>query len=223
MQCHNCKIQLPEKAKFCANCGAKVNVRLCPNGHVIEPGEKECRYCPSSSESRAKRMSVSTTIDKNTMMEKSVGKTTMIEKPVGKTTVVEIPPGKITVVEMTPSSDLNKTSIFSDPLDNKNDSPESAKLIGWLVITEGKELWKTFPITKTKISIGRSLDCDIAIDDEHLSAKHASLRFQNDVLFITDLDSSNGTYVNGQEVSRCELSDNDIIKIGNASLKFKKF
>ena len=199
MQCQNCKAQLADKVKFCPKCGAKVNVRLCPNGHVIEPDEIECRYCPASAGTGTKSISVSTTIDKSTV----------IEKPVGKTTEGEVIPRNIP----------DKTSIFSDAPNSRKDAPELSTLFGWLVVTEGKDLWKTFPVIKPKISIGRSSDCDIIIDDEHISAKHASMKLQNNVLFITDLDSGNGTYVNTQEITRCELSDNDIIKMGKIILK----
>jgi len=203
MQCQNCKVQLPETAKFCTNCGAKIDVRLCPNGHVIEPDEKECRYCPSPKGSDANRMSVSANIEKGTTIDK--------------------PSEKMTVIENIPLNNSGKTSIFSDAIESQNPSLETSALFGWLVIIEGKDLWKDFPIVKTKLSIGRAADCDIILDDEHLSSQHASLKLKDNALFITDLDSSNGTYVNAQEITRVALSDNDIIKIGNTSLKFKLF
>jgi len=203
MQCQNCKSQLPDSAKFCNKCGVKVNVTLCPNGHVIEASEKVCKYCPSSAATNANRMSVSTTIENLTVVEKQ--------------------PGKTTVIEGIQASNFGKTSVIQSTPDCPGSSNETICLYGWLVITDGKDLWKDFRINKAKMSIGRSSECDIIVNDEHLSAKHASLKLQDSTLFITDLDSSNGTFVNSQEITRAKLSDNDSIKIGNTSLKFKQF
>lgn len=202
MQCPNCKAQLPEAVKLCTSCGAKLDVRLCPNGHVLEPGEQRCRYCPPPEVMNTRRMSVSTTIEKLTRVEQ--------------------PPGKMTVVEGIQPAAFNKTVIFPDAASaSKDNSP--AVLFGWLVLVQGKNQWKDFPIRKTKISLGRAPECDIVLDDEHLSGKHASLKLVDNAWHLTDLDSGNGTFVNEKEISRVQLSDNDIIKAGNTILKFKLF
>lgn len=200
MQCQNCKAQLPDTAKFCNKCGAKVDVKLCPNGHVLEPAESACRYCPPAIDPSTNKVSLSTTIDN----------LAAAEKPSGKTTVVEgILPG-----------DFGKTTITPAMAVNQN---ESMKLHGWLVVTEGQEPWKDYRITRNRMAIGRTPDCDIVIADALVSAKHASLRIQDNEVYLTDLDSSNGTFVNSQVITRSKLSNDDVITIGNTSLKFKLF
>ena len=61
--------------------------------------------------------------------------------------------------------------------------------------------------------------------DTAVSGKHASLRYKEQKFFLTDLDSSNGTFVNEgtTPIAREELKDNDIVRIGEISLKFKCF
>ena len=82
-------------------------------------------------------------------------------------------------------------------------------------------------LTKPKISIGRSPDNDVFIDDAAVSTNHAVIaRVENQdvqgvpVFFIQDLESTNGTHVNGQQVQRQQLNHNDIIRIGFASFKY---
>ncbi|WP_096085428.1 FHA domain-containing protein [Agaribacterium haliotis] len=62
-------------------------------------------------------------------------------------------------------------------------------------------------------TIGRATDCDIVIPSKHLSRLHAVLELKNDRLFLRDLDSSNGTWVNDERILECELYAGDQIKI----------
>jgi hypothetical protein len=65
------------------------------------------------------------------------------------------------------------------------------------------------------VVIGRSSDCDLPMDDTFLSSRHA--RFSNDDgdLFVEDLGSTNGTYVNAEPVrGRVQLERGDIVQVG---------
>ena len=61
--------------------------------------------------------------------------------------------------------------------------------------------------------------------DSGVSGKHASLRYKDQKFFLTDLDSTNGTYLNDgpNPIAREELKDNDVVRIGEVSLKFECF
>lgn len=203
MICQNCKTTLPETAKFCNSCGTKVNVDFCPNGHVLEPGEAHCRYCPPHTKD-TNRISVSTTIEK-------------VSAPSDR------PSDKTTIVETGLQPDPDNTPVFGTTRMIQEKEEEQVGLAGWLVVVDGPDKWRDFRITKRKMTIGRARDCDIVIDDVRISAKHASLRLQEDGLYITDLDSSNGTFVNGQEAMKTRLTDNDLVTVGDVSLKFKGF
>jgi pSer/pThr/pTyr-binding forkhead associated (FHA) protein len=56
-----------------------------------------------------------------------------------------------------------------------------------------------------------------------ISGKHASLRAQDGKFFLTDLDSTNGTFLNRDDkrIAREEIKDNDLIRLGEVTLKFK--
>lgn len=71
-----------------------------------------------------------------------------------------------------------------------------------------------------KALIGRSNKSDLLFDDPKVSNKHCEIIFEKDNLYIDDLNSTNGTFVNGVPiVSRFKLSNNDIILIGQIELR----
>ncbi len=72
-----------------------------------------------------------------------------------------------------------------------------------------------------KLKVGRASSNDIVIDDSSASRNHAEfeLNTAQDLLTITDLNSTNGTYVNRQRIEGlCQLSPNDIIRIGQVTI-----
>lgn len=76
---------------------------------------------------------------------------------------------------------------------------------------------KTYNITGVT-SLGRSKECDISLSLSHLSRKHAQLSVTSDGLEIVDLNSSNGTYVNGKKVRASVLKPGDELSFD--TLKF---
>ena len=71
------------------------------------------------------------------------------------------------------------------------------------------------------LSVGRSRECDIAIDDPSVSRRHAELRRETQGYAIVDLGSTNGTQVNGEKVSRAKLQPGDRITLGQTELRFE--
>ena len=67
---------------------------------------------------------------------------------------------------------------------------------------------QTYPLAETSI-LGRSKECDISLNLVHLSRKHARLTVSQSGLEIRDLESSNGTFVNGERVDHAELKPGD--------------
>ncbi len=81
----------------------------------------------------------------------------------------------------------------------------------WSLTALGGELkGKSFPMHGI-VSLGRSSKCDIHINDEYMSRRHAELSIKGGILRIVDLDSSNGTFVNGQKVAEKALKPGDRI------------
>jgi pSer/pThr/pTyr-binding forkhead associated (FHA) protein len=73
---------------------------------------------------------------------------------------------------------------------------------------------REIPLDQDVITIGRKADNDIVIDNQAVSGYHARIKKEGNNLFVEDTNSLNGTYVNGQKVSKGELHNGDVVLIG---------
>ena len=98
-----------------------------------------------------------------------------------------------------------------------------APVVGWFVALTGQQKGEDFRIREGPNTIGSEPDADIVLHDSAIAGKHASLRYKDQKFTITDLDSTNGTFLNDRPdpIAREELKDNDIIRMGDVTLKFK--
>lgn len=71
------------------------------------------------------------------------------------------------------------------------------------------------------LTLGRAPSNDIPLYDAGISNHHCRLRLEGDLALLEDLNSSNGTFLNGQPVREAALSDGDLIRIGTTLLKFE--
>jgi pSer/pThr/pTyr-binding forkhead associated (FHA) protein len=78
------------------------------------------------------------------------------------------------------------------------------------------------PIEGAVVQIGRAPGCDIVLDDRNVSRRHAEIRRRGPVVVLIDLDSTNGTIVNGRRVREHPLADGDRITLGNSRLTFER-
>ncbi len=76
-------------------------------------------------------------------------------------------------------------------------------------------------LQRPKIVIGRATDCDISILRSGVSRRHAVVFLNDDTWFVQDLESSNGTFVNGKSIRQYRLTDGDVIRIGVEEIEFK--
>ncbi len=77
-------------------------------------------------------------------------------------------------------------------------------------------------IDKRRVVFGRSKDCDIQLQDPNVSRRHAELRQEGAAYWLIDLDSTNGTQVNGHRTSRTKLENGDTITIGSTEMLFER-
>jgi ABC-type multidrug transport system ATPase subunit len=75
---------------------------------------------------------------------------------------------------------------------------------------------------KNVITIGRTSDNDLVINNIKVSRKHAKLEKIGDEWFLEDLESSNGTYINGNKIKRELVTPNDVITIGGVPLNLER-
>jgi hypothetical protein len=79
---------------------------------------------------------------------------------------------------------------------------------------------RAFPVTGRRFVIGRSRECDLTVTDGNASRRHAEVVQEGDTYVVVDLDSTNGTELNGRRVSRQELADGDRITVGGTDIVF---
>jgi hypothetical protein len=77
-------------------------------------------------------------------------------------------------------------------------------------------------IEKRRVVIGRSKDCDIQVADPNVSRRHAEVRQEGSAHWVVDLDSTNGTEINGRRLKRAKLRPGDTITVGSTELVFER-
>lgn len=88
---------------------------------------------------------------------------------------------------------------------------------GSLVLPDGKRV----VLEAEPISIGRLPECTVVLSDPNVSRRHAELRRQGSDVLLVDLQSTNGTRVNGVPVRERTLADGDEIMVGTTTLRFE--
>lgn len=167
--------------------------KFCSNGHQMEDEWPICPYCQRTG---FQRTAIAQGADK-----------TRIESPGGDAAA--------TAAAVAPAGDVRKTVTLA--------TLHRAPVVGWLVALNGKQKGEDFRLREGQNTIGSGAGLEVTLDDPAVSAKHASVRYRDGVFSLTDLDSTNGTFVNdsADPVARVELKDNDVVRVGEISLKFK--
>src|SRR5215813_8637398 len=84
-----------------------------------------------------------------------------------------------------------------------------------LVILKGPETGKEFTLPSFATLLGRQADCTICLESQAVSRHHAQILFENKRFLIEDLNSSNGTFLNGKRIlDRMPLTDKDTLQVG---------
>jgi pSer/pThr/pTyr-binding forkhead associated (FHA) protein len=90
-----------------------------------------------------------------------------------------------------------------------------------LTLVFGRDVLGTYEINKDKMIVGRADDCDIVIDNLAVSRHHAIIEKKEGVFTVNDLDSNNGTFLNGQRVAESTaLTFGDEVGIGKHVMVF---
>jgi pSer/pThr/pTyr-binding forkhead associated (FHA) protein len=83
-----------------------------------------------------------------------------------------------------------------------------------LIIVKGPGAGKKLPLVPVTMTVGREHDNNIELKDEEVARYHARISYQSGHYVLEDLESSAGTWVNGEKVSEVALKHGDKIKVG---------
>lgn len=90
-----------------------------------------------------------------------------------------------------------------------------------LRVVKGPDSGLDVSLDQPEITIGRRSTCQVALTDANISRQHAVIQSRNGSLWIQDLGSTNGTYVNGERVDRVPLRQGDRIVLGDSELEIE--
>lgn len=95
-----------------------------------------------------------------------------------------------------------------------------ARLVAWLIPLDGPQGGQLLEL-RGRAVVGTAPDCDVVVTDASVSGRHAEFSAQGGVVRVSDLGSTNGTFVNEKRVQNAELVDGDTLRLGRTPYKFK--
>ena len=91
-----------------------------------------------------------------------------------------------------------------------------------LVITQGSQTGQSAALADGVIMIGRGADCQIILDDDYVSTRHARVVSGENGVYVEDMGSTNGSYVNGQRITApTTITLSDTLRIGKTILRLE--
>jgi pSer/pThr/pTyr-binding forkhead associated (FHA) protein len=117
----------------------------------------------------------------------------------------------------------NVPAVFSSPAVTTSAPTTQAELkAAKLVVTAGDKVGTEIALSGRQLTIGRAGDSDLIVDDEYASTHHAKLVFINGDWLIQDLDSTNGTFLDGQKVSTpLPVAMNTQVRVGQTTFELR--
>jgi pSer/pThr/pTyr-binding forkhead associated (FHA) protein len=173
-----------------------VALKRCARGHEIDESWDLCPYCPA--ERSAAAVSPATRQPR---------------------VVASLEPGSGARVSVA----AHPSRTVAAPLQGLVETPERL-VVGWLVGLDGSTRGESFPLRTGRNIIGRGSQSDVVVPDEQASTHHADLVYRPEQrrFLLMDHNSTNGTHVNGEEISsRVDLSQHDVIRIGRRKYLFQ--
>ncbi len=91
---------------------------------------------------------------------------------------------------------------------------------GVLTVIQGPDEGKEYFLRGPTVVVGRSLECDLTLNDASISRKHFRIERRDSEYIIVDMGSGNGTLVHGAPVTRCPLKESTTISVGTTVIRF---
>ena len=233
--CPGCQTLNTLGAKFCKKCGGSLGAgktpqpggeRRCAKGHVFEPHWEVCAWCagpPVDNASAGKTAPQEKPTPENGVRRKTI-KEQVTPQPDNTDpqphTTKEESTGTVTREFPTPP-ERKKTQVIrksnEQPAKNAENKPH---LVGWLVNYTQDKAGVAYELREGRYIIGSGSRASIVIPDENsISGEHAILLYRNGRLRFQDNLSTNGSFINGEEVDdKIDLHHGDRVRLGNTEL-----
>ncbi|WP_169748302.1 FHA domain-containing protein [Xenophilus azovorans] len=89
-----------------------------------------------------------------------------------------------------------------------------------LIVTRHGGERQIIELDRPRMTIGRAHSSDLPLDAPLVSRVHALISLRDEGVYLSDLDSSNGTHVNGRRIERCQLHHRDVIRVGDVDMRY---
>ena len=99
--------------------------------------------------------------------------------------------------------------------------PSQAPIMAWLSVRMGPGAGNSWPLDGD-VEIGRDRGCQVRLEDDHVSRRHARIKLESGQFFIYDLGSSAGVLIQNRPIQRRLLYDGTLIRLGETTLEFKR-
>ncbi len=216
IQCPKCRTTNPDGARFCKACRAPIpnidgKIR-CPNGHIMDPTWKVCPICRADTGSG---QGARTPSREKTLMQSGNASLKVSGGPRRKTKVEGPVPERVSAGA---KKARRKTVVISpDKNGPKNDAIVRPRMVGFLVTYSHEPSGAYYEIREGRHVIGAGNGMDIAVkSDKNMSSEHAILLFRRGLFWMRDNLSTNGTFVNGEEITGdVSLNNYDKITMGD--------
>jgi Inner membrane component of T3SS, cytoplasmic domain len=139
----------------------------------------------------------------------------------GQTTIVEVARrvDETMVISPMPSfarADASTANLHLPPIDDGLHLPADADVI--LNVESGPDKGKIFPLTNPRTVIGRK-GADLALSDPEISRHHCIVEVRGRAVNLKDLDSTNGTYLEGERARAAVLQDGGTFRVGSSNIR----
>ena len=235
---------------FCGYPNIDIGLKRCTKGHIIYETYKNCPYChhmenlgkslinrdvAEDTEGTGTEILHAKTSIRNPGDTPQKRREIKKQEPPDDKTVFESDSDDKTVLEGETDDKTRVETMMGYPdktvMENETDKTILDEGIGeplppffaWLVfIDEEEKPLHDIRLTRQKTVIGKSADSDIQLNDQFASKLHAVIHFEEGNFFISDLGSSNHTWLNEKKIMKEELKDGDKIMIGHQNIIFKR-
>lgn len=117
-------------------------------------------------------------------------------------------------------SSSSPTAVFAGGLDVNNSVNANANAPVPMAHLRESSTGRVYTLNSATTVLGRETNCNIVLPDANASRQHAQITYNNGLWLVNDLGSTNGTFVNNQEITTREIHSGDVITIGVTHLTF---
>ena len=119
-----------------------------------------------------------------------------------------------------PSHDDAAPPADTGPSSSRGSAKMESRPMGFplLIIVQGPGEGKKLPLLPMTMTLGREVDNDLELKDEDVARYHARIEYDDGVYKLIDIDTSSGTWVNGEKVDETTLENGDKIRVGSTEM-----